>query len=82
MKSRISESSLQKLIHELYFSENKNTDCDKEISAVASIVGNIPTLGRQNTDSLDFHEISVWTLKEMLRISYELGKLSQDKYNS
>ena len=29
MKSRISESSLQELIHELYFSENKNTDCDK-----------------------------------------------------
>lgn len=82
MESRTNESSLQELIHELYLSENKNTDCDKEISAVASIVGNIPTLGRQNTDSLHFHEISVWTLKEMLRISYELGKLSQDKYNS
>lgn len=64
MKSRICESSLQELIHELYFSENKNTDCDKEISAVA----NIPTLERQNIDSLDFHEISVWTLKEMLEL--------------
>lgn len=68
MKSRISESSLQELIHELYFSENKNTDCDKEISAAANIVGNIPTLKRQNIDSLDFHEISVWTLKEMLEL--------------
>lgn len=68
MKSRISESSLQELIHELYFSENKNTDCDKENSAVANIVGNIPTLERQNIDSLDFHEISVWTLKEILEL--------------
>ena len=43
MKSRTNESSHQELIHELYFSENKNTDCDKEISVAASIVGNIPT---------------------------------------
>lgn len=68
MKSRINESSLQELIHELYVSENKNSDCDKKISAVANIVGNIPTLERQNIDSLDFHEISVWTLKEMLEL--------------
>ncbi|WP_037585176.1 DUF6900 domain-containing protein [Streptococcus parasanguinis] len=82
MKSRINESSLQELIRELYFSDNKNVDCDKEINAVANFVGNIPTLERQNTDSQDFHEISVWTLKEMLRISYELGKRSQNKQHT
>ena len=36
------------------------------------------TLERQNSDNQDFHDISVWTLKEMLRVSYELGKLSQE----
>ena len=42
------------------------------------MIGRIPTLERQNLDSQDFHDISVWTLQEMLRVSYELGKLSQE----
>lgn len=42
------------------------------------MISRIPTLERQNLDSQDFHDISVWTLQEMLRVSYELGKLSQE----
>ncbi|WP_414305426.1 DUF6900 domain-containing protein [Streptococcus mitis] len=38
----------------------------------------MPTLECQNSDSQDFHDISVWTLQKMLRVSYELGKLSQE----
>jgi len=45
---------------------------------VASVIDRIATLERQNSDNQDFHDISVWTLKEMLRVSYELGKLSQE----
>jgi len=31
-------------------------------------------LEKRNTDSEDFLEVSVWSLKEMLKEAYELGK--------
>lgn len=71
------EFSLQDRIWHIHNLENKDTTRDQEIAIVASMIGRIPTLERQNLDSQDFHDISVWTLQEMLRVSYELGKLSQ-----
>lgn len=32
------------------------------------------TLERRNSDSLDFYDISIWALKEMLEQAYEAGK--------
>ncbi len=72
------EFSLQDRIWHIHNLENKDTTRDQEIAIVASMIGRIPTLERQNLDSQDFHDISVWTLQEMLRVSYELGKLSQE----
>lgn len=34
---------------------------------------NVPTLERRNTDSLDFHEVSVWSLKAALEAAYQAG---------
>lgn len=34
----------------------------------------IETLETRNSDSLDFHDISVWALKEMLEQAYEAGR--------
>ena len=70
--------SLQDRIRNIHNFENEDTTRDQEIAIVASMIGRIPTLERQNLDSQDFHDISVWTLQEMLRVSYELGKLSQE----
>ena len=70
--------SLQDRIQNIHNFENEDTTRDQEIAIVASMIGRIPTLERQNLDSQDFHDISVWTLQEMLRVSYELGKLSQE----
>ena len=70
--------SLQDRIQNIHNFENEDTTRDQEIAIVASMIGRIPTLERQNSDSQDFHDISVWTLQEMLRVSYELGKLSQE----
>lgn len=70
--------SLQDRIQNIHNFENEDTARDQEIAIVASMIGRIPTLERQNSDSQDFHDISVWTLQEMLRVSYELGKLSQE----
>ena len=33
----------------------------------------IPTLETRNSDSLDFHEVSVWSLKEALQAAFALG---------
>lgn len=34
----------------------------------------IDTLETRRSDSLDFHELSVWSLRELLTSAYELGK--------
>ena len=36
-------------------------------------------LERRNNDSEDFLEVSVWSLKEMLKEAYELGKQNNQK---
>ena len=42
------------------------------------MIDKIATLERQSSDKQDFHDISVRALKEMLWVSYELDKLSQE----
>ena len=34
---------------------------------------NIPTLEQRNSDGLDFHEISVWALADLMRKAYLKG---------
>ncbi|MFB1485150.1 DUF6900 domain-containing protein [Corallococcus sp. RDP092CA] len=34
---------------------------------------NIETLKTRNSDSLDFHEVAVWRLKEALEAAYQAG---------
>lgn len=34
---------------------------------------NLETLETRNSDSLDFHDVSVWSLKEALQEAYEAG---------
>ena len=35
---------------------------------------NLETLETRNSDSLDFHDVAVWSLKEALQEAYEAGK--------
>lgn len=70
--------SLQDRIRNIHNFENEDLTRDQKITIVASVTARTPTLERQNSDNQDFHDFSVWTLKEMLRVSYELGKLSQE----
>ena len=48
----------------------------KENSYVVEQRGDLET---RNSDSEDFLEISVWSLKEMLKQAYELGKQDGQK---
>ena len=43
------------------------------LAAIAQEVLQIPTLETRNSDGLDFHEVSVWGLRDALRRAYEAG---------
>ena len=46
---------------------------NKKISSIAKEVLDIPTLKARNSDSLDFHELSVWQIKRALRLAFLKG---------
>ncbi len=46
---------------------------DKEIALIAKDVLWIETLETRHSDSLDFHDCSVWGLKEALEAAYKAG---------
>ena len=46
---------------------------DEAIEAIARNILEIETLAERKSDSLDFHEVSVWGLRDALLAAYELG---------
>ena len=46
---------------------------DKTITKIAQAAG-IETLEARNSDSLDFHDLSVWEIRKMLIDAYEAGQ--------
>jgi hypothetical protein len=46
----------------------------EEIERIAKQTLGIETLETRNSDDLDFHEISVWQLKEALEKAYKAGQ--------
>ncbi len=46
----------------------------KILETIAQNTLRIETLETRMSDSLDFHEVSVWELKEALAAAYEAGK--------
>ena len=47
---------------------------DTTLAAIAAEALNIPTLETRRSDSLDFHEVAVWSLREALDQAYEAGR--------
>ena len=47
---------------------------DRELAGIAKRVLGIPTLETQKSDSLDFHDVAVWTLRDALRLAYKRGQ--------
>ncbi|GEM_PF-934477 len=47
---------------------------DQILEQIAQAELQIETLRERKSDSLDFHEISVWALKRALRAAYEAGR--------
>jgi len=48
------------------------------ISEIAKKHLNIPTLETRSSDSLDFHEVSVWNIKEALTVAFREGQHHQE----
>ena len=46
----------------------------KKLEKIAAEELGIETLETRMSDSLDFHEVAVWSLEEALKAAYELGK--------
>jgi hypothetical protein len=49
------------------------TDRDNIILEIATRLLGIETLETRRRDSLDFHEVSVWSLKKALEAAYKAG---------
>jgi hypothetical protein len=47
---------------------------DTAINRIAREVLGLETLEARNMDSLDFHDLSVWSIKESLERAYEAGR--------
>ena len=47
-----------------------------ELVEIARRVLSIPTLETRYSDSLDFHEVAVWCVREALERAYDLGRAS------
>ena len=56
-------------------------DMEKAILQIARNMPNpIETLERQYSDSLDFHDIAVWTLKDALEAAYMAGAAAAENF--
>ena len=47
---------------------------DQTIADIARRVLHVQTLETRRSDSLDFHELAVWSLREALEAAYEAGR--------
>ena len=56
-----------------------NKKRDEAIEAIARNILEIETLAERKRDALDFHEVSVWGLRDALLAAYELGLAAAKK---
>ncbi len=52
---------------------------DQLLTEIAKKHLNLETLETRNSDSLDFHDVAVWSLKKALQEAYEAGKKLAEK---
>lgn len=52
---------------------------NEELELIAHRYLRISTLETRNSDELDFHEVSIWSLKEAFEAAYELGRRNKNE---
>jgi hypothetical protein len=55
------------------------THVDKKLAEIARRHLRIETLETRHSDSLDFHDVSVWGVKTALKAAYNLGRRTPRK---
>ncbi len=55
------------------------TQIDKKLAEIARRHLRIETLETRHSDSLDFHDVSVWGIKIALKSAYHLGRRTSRK---
>lgn len=63
--------------NEMFLNTKKSMKMEKIITKIAQEKLDIETLEERKSDSLDFHEVSVWGLKAALEAAYQAGKESK-----
>jgi len=56
-----------------------NADRDAAILAIAKKTLRLTTLEPRNSDHLDFHDHSVWQIREALEVAYHSGILAAER---
>ena len=56
-----------------------NKDVEQALSAIATNHLQIETLETRHSDSLDFHDVAVWSIKAALVEAFELGQQNSNK---
>jgi len=51
---------------------------DRTLAEIASRHLHLETLETRNSDSLDFHDMAVWSIKAALEAAYEAGRQSRE----
>ena len=59
--------------------QRKETKMPKTLERIAAGHLGIETLVTRKSDSLDFHEVSVWSLKAALEAAFEAGRTASSK---
>jgi len=54
--------------------QESNADAEAAVAAMACKVLGIETLATRNSDSLDFHEVAVWQIEDLISRAYEMGR--------
>lgn len=49
---------------------------DAQLERIANTYLDLETLETRKSDSLDFHDLAVWNIKEALEAAFEAGKLA------
>jgi hypothetical protein len=55
-------------------SPNPEVAIEARLEEIARTTLGLETLQTRNSDSLDVHELAVWTIKNALRAAYEAGR--------
>jgi hypothetical protein len=51
---------------------------DKTLAEIAARHLHLETLETRNSDSLDFHDMGVWSIRQALEAAYEAGRQSRE----